>query len=98
MAAGWTIVIDVGKTLSKATLWDDHADCVAERSRPNQRVAAGVSVTLDVTGIEQWLAAVLSEFARLGPVESIVPVAHGAGAALISKGRLQQAPLDYEWT
>jgi sugar (pentulose or hexulose) kinase len=98
MAGGWTIVIDVGKTLSKATLWDDRADCVAERLRPNQRVADGVSVTLDVMGIEQWLTAVLSEFARLGPVESIVPVAHGAGAALLSKGRLQHAPLDYEWT
>jgi sugar (pentulose or hexulose) kinase len=97
MAGGWTIVIDVGKTLSKATLWDDQADCVAERSRPNQRVSAGVSVTLDVMGIERWLTAVLSEFAHLGPVESIVPVAHGAGAALVSKGRLLRAPLDYEW-
>jgi sugar (pentulose or hexulose) kinase len=97
MAGGWTIVLDVGKTLSKATLWDECAVCVAQRSRPNQRSTSGVSVTLDVMGIEQWLAGVLSEFARLGPVESIVPVAHGAGAALISKGRLQRAPLDYEW-
>jgi sugar (pentulose or hexulose) kinase len=97
MAGGWTIVIDVGKTLSKATLWDDGGDCVAQRSRANQPVASGVSVALDVMGIERWLVAVLSEFAHLGPIESIVPVAHGAGAALISKGRLQRAPLDYEW-
>jgi len=97
MAGGWTIVIDVGKTHSKTTLWDDHGDCVAKRSRPNQRVTVGVSDVLDVIGIEQWLVAVLSEFARFGPIESIVPVAHGAGAAIIREGRLQRAPLDYEW-
>lgn len=97
MTGGWTIVIDVGKTHCKATLWDDGGDCVARRSRPNRRVTAGVGVVLDVIGIEQWLVAVLSEFARFGPVESIVPVAHGAGASLICAGRLQRAPLDYEW-
>ena len=40
----------------------------------------------------------LAQYATLGPIEAIVPVAHGAGAALIRDGRLQAAPLDYEWT
>jgi sugar (pentulose or hexulose) kinase len=97
MAGTWTIVIDVGKTHSKATLWDESVDCIAQRSRPNQRVTVGVCVTLDVAGIEHWLTGVLSEFAALGPVGAIVPVAHGAGAALIGKDRPQRAPLDYEW-
>jgi sugar (pentulose or hexulose) kinase len=97
MASGWTIVLDIGKTLSKATLWDEGGACVAQRTRPNPRVSTGNSRTLDATGIEGWLQGVLPEFARLGPVSAIVPVAHGAAVALIRRGRLQHAPLDYEW-
>jgi sugar (pentulose or hexulose) kinase len=97
MAGGWTIVVDVGKTRSKATLWDEDGYCVAQRSRANQRVESGVSLTLDVAGIEQWLVTVLAQFAALGPVSAIVPVAHGAGVALIRRGCLQGPPLDYEW-
>jgi len=36
MAEGWTVVLDVGKTRSKATVWDENAHCVAVRSRPNR--------------------------------------------------------------
>jgi sugar (pentulose or hexulose) kinase len=97
MAVGWTIVVDIGKTISKATLWDDGGVCVAQRARQNPRSSAGTSHSLDAAGIERWLLATLSEFAALGPVTAIVPVAHGAAVALIRQGRLQQAPLDYEW-
>jgi sugar (pentulose or hexulose) kinase len=97
MAGGWTIVLDVGKTHSKATLWNDAGDCIARRVRSNPRVNIGESLTLDTAGIERWLRGVLSEFARLGAVTAIVPIAHGAAAALIAKGQLQTAPLDYEW-
>jgi sugar (pentulose or hexulose) kinase len=96
MAAGWTIVLDVGKTLSKATLWDEGGICMGRRSRPNRRPTSG-GMTLDTVGIEAWLAATLGEFAALGPVDAIIPVAHGAGAALIENGRLLCAPVDYEW-
>lgn len=96
MTNGWTIVLDVGKSLSKATLWDEAGRCVTHRSRPNRRPAAG-GLTLDVLGIEQWLESVLKEFAALGPVSAIIPVAHGAGIALIRNGNLACAPLDYEW-
>jgi sugar (pentulose or hexulose) kinase len=96
MAAGWTIVLDVGKTLSKATLWDEGGICVARRSRPNRRPSGG-GMRLDTAGIERWLEGTLREFAALGPVGAIVPVAHGAGAALVANGRLLRAPVDYEW-
>src|SRR5271163_2344577 len=95
--AGWTIVLDVGKTLSKATLWDEAGHCAAQRSRANQRLESGGSLRLDIAGIEQWLGGVLTKFAALGPVSAIVPVAHGAGVVLIRNGRLQCPPLDYEW-
>ena len=97
MAGGWTIVLDIGKTVSKATLWDEGGACVAQRTRLNSGVSTGNSLTLDATGIERWLQGVLSEFAKIGPVSAIVPVAHGAAVTLIRRGRLQHAPLDYEW-
>jgi sugar (pentulose or hexulose) kinase len=97
VAPGWTVVLDVGKTHSKATLWDDAANCVIRRSRPNPPVVSSDHLTLDVAGIESWLRGVLSEFSRVGSITAIVPVAHGAGVALIRKDQLQCGPLDYEW-
>jgi sugar (pentulose or hexulose) kinase len=97
MTGGWTVVLDVGKTHSKATLWNDTGNCVARRTRANSQVNTGSSLNLDTAGIERWLRGVLSAFAQLGPIAVIVPVAHGAGVALIRNGQLQTAPLDYEW-
>lgn len=97
MAGGWTIVLDVGKTHSKATLWDEAGLCKAQRAHTNQRLLSAACLTLDVSGIETWLGQVLSEFAQLGPIRAIIPVAHGAGVALLRRGRLQCPPLDYEW-
>lgn len=97
MANGWTVVLDVGKTLAKATLWDEEGTCVVNRSRPNKQPIIGGGLTLDVGGIEGWLEGTLKDFAKLGPVAAIIPVAHGAGAAIIRNNRLQCAPIDYEW-
>ena len=97
MGTGWTIVLDVGKTLSKATLWNEAGQLAASRSRPNLRVHTDEYPSLDTAGIESWLESVLKEFAALGPVDAIVPVAHGAAAALILEDRLECAPMDYEW-
>lgn len=97
MPPRWTVVLDVGKTLSKATLWNDEGELIAHRSRPNRLPTSGGNLTLDVAGIEPWLEYTLREFGALGPVGTIIPVAHGAGAAIIHQGKLQCAPLDYEW-
>jgi sugar (pentulose or hexulose) kinase len=97
MGCGWTIVLDVGKTFSKASLWDERGVCVRQRSRPNRPLTVGAYRALDADSIQVWLKTVLAQYASLGPIEAIVPVAHGAGAALIRNGRLQAAPIDYEW-
>jgi sugar (pentulose or hexulose) kinase len=94
---GWTIVLDVGKTLSKATLWDERGALRERRSRPNAAAAADGYSALDAAGIEMWLEGVMSEFAARGPVDAIVPAAHGAGAAIVRDNRLLCPPLDYEW-
>ena len=97
MRGGWTIVLDVGKTLSKATLWNDAGRLVASRTRPNSLCHSDGYTCLDADAIERWLEFVLSEFAALGPVSAIVPVAHGAAAALVLDDRLECSPMDYEW-
>jgi sugar (pentulose or hexulose) kinase len=97
MTAGWTAVLDIGKTRSKASLWDENGVLMARRERTNPSVTAAGRLVLDAFGIELWLKAVLFEFAQMGPIDAIVPIAHGAGVALIHDDRLLTAPLDYEW-
>ena len=50
------IVLDVGKTLSKLTLWDPKGQLLERRSRANERINAGPYLSLDAAGIESWLA------------------------------------------
>jgi sugar (pentulose or hexulose) kinase len=92
MSGGATIVLDVGKTLSKLSLWAAAGRLLERRTRPNPRTEG----TLDAAGIERWIAETLRDFAQLAPVGSIIPVGHGAAAALIRDGALVQAPFDYE--
>lgn len=88
---GAFIVIDLGKTLAKASLWDRAGRRLDVRTRAN--VAAGG--VLDVHGIAGWLVEALGAFAA-HPVEAIVPVGHGAGMAALRDGALAFAPVDYE--
>jgi sugar (pentulose or hexulose) kinase len=96
MLPGRVIVLDVGKTLGKLSLWDDQARLLEQRVRPNRAQQARGYRALDAAAIESWMAEVLAEFARLGPVSAIVPVAHGAAAAVIAGGRLACPVTDYE--
>jgi sugar (pentulose or hexulose) kinase len=91
-----TVVLDVGKTHTKLTLWAPDGALMVRRSRPNKVIDAGGYRALDVAAIEGWAAATLKEFAALGHVGTIVPVAHGAAAALIRDARLACSPVDYE--
>src|ERR1700760_4631741 len=91
-----TVVLDVGKTLSKIGLWSEDGTLIDRRTRPNDRIATGQYTALDVHGIESFLRTTLSDFARFSDVRSIIPVGHGAAAAIVSRKGLLQAPLDYE--
>jgi sugar (pentulose or hexulose) kinase len=96
MLPGRVIVLDVGKTLAKLSLWDGQGRLLEQRARPNRPQQGPGYRALDAEAIESWLSGVLTEFARLGPVTAIVPVAHGAAAAVIEKDR-QACPVpDYE--
>ena len=96
MREGLIVVLDVGKTASKLSLWDRSGALQARETRLNAQVDAGDYAALDAEGIEAWLAHGLADFARRGPVSAIIPVAHGAALAVVRDGRLAAAPPDYE--
>lgn len=95
MAEGFAIVVDIGKTLSKVSLWSRDARMLDRKVRPNAVVEQGGVRRLDVAGIAGFVEAALASHAGQ-PVETIVPVAHGAAIAALHEDRLAFAPLDYE--
>lgn len=96
MADQLAVVLDIGKTMSKLTLWSGAGELLARETRANALIDAGCYAALDAEGIEAWLAAVLSDFAKMGPIGAIIPVAHGAAAAIARDGKLAAPPMDYE--
>jgi sugar (pentulose or hexulose) kinase len=95
LTSGATIVIDLGKTLSKVSLWDCGGRMVDRVVRPNAPVMDGEIKRLDIEGIGNWLIEALSGFSAHG-VDTIVPVGHGAGVVAIGENGPAFAPLDYE--
>ncbi len=90
------VVLDVGKSVTKLSLWSEDGRIIAKATRANRGGRAGGLHVLDVEGIDDWLADRLRDFAARGRIEAIVPVAHGAAAAIVRGGRLVHPPLDYE--
>ena len=91
-----TIVLDIGKTLAKLSLWSPDGALIERRVRPNEHIRTAGYAALDTAGIEAWAVEVLRYFAKLADVGAIVPVGHGAGAAIIRGDHLACSPLDYE--
>jgi len=90
------LVLDVGKSRTKLRLVSRTGDIVASRERPNRRLAYHGRLTLDADGIAGWLLSQLSVLAGLAKISAIIPVGHGAAAALMS-GETHITPvLDYE--
>lgn len=93
MAAA-VLVLDVGKTHAKLTLVSLEGAPAVTRVRANP--PAGPA--LDAAGIESWLFAAMAELGELAEIVAIVPVAHGAAAALVDADSLAAPVLDYEAT
>jgi sugar (pentulose or hexulose) kinase len=93
---GYIVVLDVGKSLTKLTLWSPERRMVDRRTRVNQIHAVGDFLRLDTPGITAWLQETLSQFSRQGDIAAIIPVGHGAAAGLLDDRGLRFAPLDYE--
>jgi sugar (pentulose or hexulose) kinase len=90
------VVVDIGKTMSKAVLCTTDGAELVRRERPNPQVVTDGLAVLDAEGIDAWLGSTLRELASQAAVRAIVPVAHGAAAAIVRDGALAAPPLDYE--
>jgi len=95
LSTGAYIVVDIGKTLSKVTLWSKDGQMLDRRVRPNGVVSEGGVRRLDAAGIGQWLITALAAH-RGEHIEAIIPVGHGAGIAALVNDALAFAPYDYE--
>ena len=91
-----TAVIDIGKTNVKLTLLDGQGATLATRRRANTVLQAEPYPQHDVDGIWDWLVDTLHSFAAIAHVNAIVPVTHGATAALVDETGLVLPVLDYE--
>ena len=90
------IVLDIGKTNAKLALIDAAGKLLAEQRRPNTVRTDGPYAHLDTDGLWDWLLATCRAFAALAHVSAIVPVTHGATAALVDDAGLVLSVLDYE--
>ena len=96
MLPGDVAVLDVGKTLTKMSLFTAEARLLAQRSYKNRIVVADGRRWLDTDGIERWVRTTLHEFGHVGSLAAIVPVGHGAAAALVRGDALACPVPDYE--
>lgn len=90
------VVLDVGKTISKLTLWEQGGILIKRRTKNNITLHTENYPALDVKSTEEWLITTLKEFSQLGDIDAIIPVAHGAAAAILSDDKLALLPMDYE--
>lgn len=93
--ADLTAVIDIGKTNAKVVLVDADGAEVEERRRPNAVLSGPPYPHFDEAGLWRFVLYALRDLApRVG---AIVPVTHGACAALVdANGALALPVLDYE--
>lgn len=96
MSLDATVVLDIGKTNVKLVLLDAGGNVIAEQRSPNSIVHGGPYPQHDTERIWDWLLAGLGNFARRARVGAIVPVTHGATAALVDDAGLVLPVLDYE--
>lgn len=92
---GTTIIIDIGKTMSKVSLWTDDGVMLDKQVRANEPCVVDGLKRLDVDGIADWLRATLPLFAA-HPIAAIIPVGHGAGVVAVGDDGPLFPPLDYE--
>ena len=91
-----TVVLDIGKTNAKLTLLDPHGTALASLRCANVVLDSGPYPHHDTERLWDWLLTSLRLFARQADITAIVPVTHGATAALVDGHGLVLPVLDYE--
>jgi len=88
-------VADIGKTVSKVTLWSQRGRLLDRQVRANQPCVVDGVRRLDHDAIGSWLLQALAHY-KDADVQAIIPVGHGAGVVALVDGKPAFAPLDYE--
>ncbi len=91
-----TVVLDIGKTNAKLTLIDAAGKTLAEARTPNTVRRDGPYPHHDTERLWSWMLGQLRELSALAHIRAIVPVTHGATAALIDDAGLVLPVPDYE--
>ncbi|MDR7268954.1 sugar (pentulose or hexulose) kinase [Pelomonas saccharophila] len=95
-ASPGTVVLDIGKTNAKLTLIDAAGKTLAERRTPNTVRRDGPYPHHDTDRLWSWMLGELRGLSALAQIRAIVPVTHGATAALVDNAGLVLPVLDYE--
>jgi sugar (pentulose or hexulose) kinase len=90
-------VLDVGKTNVRLVAVDECGRAAKTLTRPNTVLPAPPYPHFDSDALFAWVLEGLGELANEFPIESIVPVTHGACAALVAGSELVLPILDYEY-
>jgi len=93
-----TAVIDIGKTNSRMAILDRNSgELLNLWKREWNGSNEGTNQFLDVEGVESWILVCLKDASKLAQIQSVIPVTHGAAAALVTGDDLVFPVLDYEW-
>ncbi len=92
-----TAVIDIGKSNVRVCAVDADGRRLESLATANRVVAGPPYPHFDADGLFEWILASLREVGKQYQVRAIVPVAHGACAALIDEVGLVLPILDYEF-
>jgi sugar (pentulose or hexulose) kinase len=92
-----TVVLDVGKTHVRLAAVDVRGAALESISRHNEVREGPPYPHFETEGLFDWIVEGLAALARRNDITEIVPIAHGACAALIAGDELALPILDYEF-
>ena len=94
---GLVAILDIGKTHIKLHVLDESGELIEAFELANQVVTSGPYPHYDTDSHWDWLLDTLAGFNAVGDISKIVPVTHGAAAALVDETGLVLPVLDYEY-
>jgi L-fuculokinase len=90
-------VLDIGKTNAKLVVGDPRSgEQIWSRAQSNRPLTGAPYLAIDAAAIEAFVLAALRDAAPRAAIGMIVPVAHGACAALVTPEGLALPVMDYE--
>jgi sugar (pentulose or hexulose) kinase len=92
-----TAVLDIGKSRARVCAASASGEIVDLRERACASLSGPPYPMLDADGLFEWACDALAQITREHPIAALVPVAHGATAALLGRDGLELPVLDYEF-